>query len=685
MTISSKKAENISLVSLFLSVLFFIIAFFLGKWSGYLVVEEIGWYSLAAALIWLVLWVHFRHRQLAEQERLDLSQIEKDKDKTTLFEAHGGHKDLFAVAQNRLAVLEKWFIPIFSVIIAIYQIGMGVYLFRLGTKELIGKTQQPLVCAVAMVGLAFVSFLISRYAAGMSLQMEWKPLRSGASFLLGGALLSFVLAIGLALAQFNIDIVLRVMRYVIPVAMVVLGAENALNAIFDIYRPRIKGHYDRSAFDSRLLGIINEPGGILYTAASAIDYQFGFNVSQTWFYKLLEKAVVPLVLFSAAILYAMSCLVIVAPNEQAIIEHFGNPKDAAGNIRLAGPGLTWKLPWPIDVAYKYQTGKIMQLFVGYVPKEYKAGENREALLWGKSHYQQEYKLLVASEQSSGSSVAGAVPVSLVVAAVPVQYRIKDLYAYIYTHKDAEKALEDICYKELTEFGASAKIEVDQEYDIENSLLGAGRTKAKSLLTERIQKAADDANLGIEVVFLGFEGLHPPPEVALDYQKVVGSTQQKQAKILDALAERNQTLSELAGSTDEADKIYALAVKYQQSKDTNSVEEIDKLGKELDDAFYSAKGNIFDILRKSQTYAFEKSTTAKATGLRFADQIKAYMAQPEIFKKEQRLAALEESLKTTRKYIVVADKDDTQVFIIDVEEKLTPSLFEMEGLEENKQK
>jgi hypothetical protein len=32
-------------------------------------------------------------------------------------------------------------------------------------------------------------------------------------------------------------------------------------------------------------------------------------------------------------------------------------------------------------------------------------------------------------------------------------------------------------------------------------------------------------------------------------------------------------------------------------------------------------------------------------------------------------------------VVVADENDTQIFIIDVEEKLTPSLYDLGGFEE----
>lgn len=685
MTVSSKRPEHIAVASLILSVVFFGIAFFLGQWSGFFAISAISWLTLSSALIWLVLCLQFHQRSLAEQEKLDMSQLGKDEKASTIFQASGERAGLFAAAQRRLQILEKWFIPIFSALIAAYQLGLGLYLLKIILGGFEGEPKQPLLCAIGMTAVAFVSFLMSRYATGMSAQPQWKPLRAGGSFLLGIAVLCFALAIGLALAQFKIFIVVNVIGWIIPILLVVIGVETALNLILDIYRPRLKGLYSRSAFDSRLLGVINEPGGIFRSAASAIDYQFGFKVSQTWFYKLLEKAITPLVLFAAVILYLLSCIVVVAPNEEAIIERFGNPVNNANEVRLVGPGLAFKWPWPIDIAYKYPTKKVMELNIGFKAKKDADEAGYGPLLWGEQHYEEEYRLLVASKETVTGSDESAVPVSLVMAAVPVQYRARDLYSFIYNHNQPEKRLEAICYRELTKFAANAIIEVDDEADLEHSLLGAGRSEAKKTLTHEIQKAADKAGLGVEIVFLGLQGIHPPPEVAADYQEVVGAVQKKQALILDAQAERNRSLSALVGSVEAADKLYGIAAKYKQAEGKKTPGDVEKLGNELDKALEKSKGDIIRTIRESQSYAFEKATLSKAAGQRFASQLKAYRAAKEIYKRRLVLAVLEEAMKNIRKYVVVADQNDTQVFILDVQEKLTPSIYDIGGIEESSEK
>jgi len=290
--------------------------------------------------------------------------------------------------------------------------------------------------------------------------------------------------------------------------------------------------------------------------------------------------------------------------------------------------------------------------------------------------------MVASEQMGTESMTGTVPVSLIIAAVPVQYRIKDLYSFIYNHNEPETLLESICYRELTKFAASAKIETGDTINSEDSLLGTGRARAGRTLTERIQKAVDEQGLGVEIVFVGLQGIHPPPEVAADYQKVIGAVQKKQALILNAQAERNNTLGPVVGSVERTEKLYELWLKYQQAEDANSPAEIEKIARELDLTFEGAKGDIFKTLRQAQSYAFQKEVLARASGDRFADQLKAYEAAPEIYLQEQRLSMLEETLDDIRKYVVVADQNDTQITIIDLQEKLAPSIYDSGVIEEN---
>ncbi len=674
MNISSKKAQNTALLGLCLSVVFFLVTFWLGAYWSARVLSFLSWQILSGALVWLVLLIQFYQRSLAEQEKLDMSRMSKAIQQDTIFSGGADRTALFEQAQKRLVFFEKWVLPIAGTLIACMEIAAGLLLYRKATDIVASpKLANPFLAAILIVLVAFISFLVSRYATGMSSETIWRPLRAGGSYLLLTASLGALTTAAMIGAQYKYTVGLAILEYAIPWVMIVLGAEILLNTILDIYRPRVAGQYAQAAFDSRLLGLVNEPGGLFHSVANAIDYQFGFQVSQTWFYKLLERAILPLVLFAALIMYLMTSLVIVGPGQMGVIEHFGSPDPAQGG-RQVGPGLTLKWPWPFDIVYVYPTDLIQKINVGFVEDEAGAKD----LLWGKEHYQEEFDLLVASAEviSKQQSDIKVPPVSIVRANVPVFYRIKNVSDYLYNHTDSAKMLEIISYRELTRFGASATIETDKDV-IDFSLLGKGRLEASRALQERIQKAADEAGLGVEIVLCGLQGIHPPPKLAEDYQSVIAAIQTRQASVLNAMADRIRMLTELAGSVEEVNALYALIGQYSKVKDSLPAEQNEQMRRQLTASLEQARGQVFKAIRQAEADAFEKATLAEATGERFVGQLKAYQANPQLYKRIERLKMLEETLEKIRKYVVVADTKDTQVYIVDLQEKLTPTLYDMD--------
>jgi regulator of protease activity HflC (stomatin/prohibitin superfamily) len=617
----------------------------------------------------------FHLRSLAEQEKLDMAQLAATEQGETIFQGGADREALLHIAQKRLEVFEKWFMPSFSILIAIYEIVIGFWLFYKvkGDSFVLGEVAKPQLAAIFMVMVAFLSFLISRYATGMSSQKNWRLLRAGGSYLLAVAILAFALSISLGLAQFKIGAGLDLLRWVGPLLLIVLGVEICLNTVLDIYRPRLKGQEVRAAFDSRLLGIINEPGGILHTFASAIDYQFGFKVSQTWFAQLVSKAFIPLLLFFVLVLNLLSCVVVVDPGEQALIQHLG--KFNAESV--VGPGIHFKLPWPFDVADIYATSHVEVIGIGY--EKDAEHDDDKPLLWGEKHYGTEYNLLVATGSDHGVVAEGAVPVSIVNAAVSVKYRISDLYEYVRNTKEPQDRLTAICYSELSKYAASSKIET--EGDVEGadklSVIGAGRRVAGMELKKSIQARMDAANLGIEIIYVGLEGVHPPTEVAEAYQGVIGAVQQKQAAILMAQGESGRELTLLCGSVEKAEELYAIATRLRVAKEIGDAIEIESVSRELYAAVDNADGEMFKTLAEARGFAFERRLSARAAGDRFAGQVKAMQASPMIYKKQHRLAMLEEVLKNVRKYVVIAEENDSEVYIINLEQKLAPSMYDLD--------
>ena len=174
-------------------------------------------------------------------------------------------------------------------------------------------------------------------------------------------------------------------------------------------------------------------------------------------------------------------------------------------------------------------------------------------------------------------------------------------------------------------------------------------------------------MGVEIVFLGLQGVHPPVEVAADYENVTGAIQEKQKMILDAQAGSIKTLSDSAGSVEKARELYALDKKVKGSKSQEEPNEADI--KKLDEAFAQARGSTYKTLSEAQTYAFGKMIDSEATGQRFAGQLKAYRAAPEIYTFELWMRAVEDTYKDARKYVIMTEKNSKQIDIINLEDKL----------------
>jgi regulator of protease activity HflC (stomatin/prohibitin superfamily) len=276
-------------------------------------------------------------------------------------------------------------------------------------------------------------------------------------------------------------------------------------------------------YESRLVGLLGQPEAIITTAAHAMDYQFGFKVSETWFYRFLEKALGWMILAQFAALVLSSCFVIVNAGDEALLERFGRPVGGNGVI---GPGLHFKLPWPIDQARVYHTERVQSFIVGAEP------EQGMTIAWAVNHAK-ETNYLVASlpeDVSDQSSEGKSPPVNLMSVSIPVQYQITNLTVWAYTNVDPEALLKGAAERSVTRYLASA------DFD---SLMAQGRSAARVTLQNDIQAQADALQLGARILFVGLEDIHPPSgnkgAVAISFEAVVGAEEMRHAKKLDAQA------------------------------------------------------------------------------------------------------------------------------------------------------
>ena len=153
--------------------------------------------------------------------------------------------------------------------------------------------------ALSLFGIfALLLFLFGRFSATIARLENHRLLRPGANFLLSGRLYLFRprrWAIAGVQAEFpKADLLRR------PRACACCSGRWLLEILvalmLEIYRPRMKGKISRPVYDSRFVGLLGQPESLFTTAAKTIDYQFGFNVSETWFFQLVKQNLLVLLL-----------------------------------------------------------------------------------------------------------------------------------------------------------------------------------------------------------------------------------------------------------------------------------------------------------------------------------------------------------------------------------------------------
>lgn len=508
------------------------------------------------ALVAIVSWFQMRLEERERAEKLEFDELARTKGGSSIFEAGDGGN--FPAQQSR-EQFEKWFVPVFTVIVLVLQAG-GAWLFWkwLGRSETLVALKQPMVTMSLLGIFALVLFLLGKFSSTIARLENHRLLRPASSYLLLCAYLAAIGAGAIAGVQAGVPNLDLIAAKALTVLLGLAAVETALSLILEIYRPRVKGKAVRPIYESRLLGLLAHPEDVFTTAAHTFDYQFGFKVSDTWIFKFFEKALGWLLVLQFVVLMLSTCVVFIDPGERGLLERWGKP--VAQRTELE-PGVHFKWPYPIDKVYRYRTEQVQVFTIGSQPDPEKAA--LPVVLWTLAHSKEELLLVankdqVSVDEANKESGKKTPPVSLLTVSFPVHYTISDLQAFAYNHEKSGQLLEDIATREVVQYLASSDI---------GDVLARSRQEAAGLLQKRIQSAVDAVQppLGVSVNYIGLQDIHPPVTVAPDFQKVVGAAQEKQAKILAAQA---GAISNRAAADAKAFKVVAEAEAARERAEVN---------------------------------------------------------------------------------------------------------------------
>lgn len=691
-----KRGEVVALAGCVLCASVAVVLGILAIWSDSSSVWAAALMTVAGVGIWLISLIQLHQRRLMAEERLEVAELERSRR-----EMLGGAQTIFQEEEldqmeklatgRRLRSVERLLIPALALLTAAYEIvaGAGILPWARQFSFVASAAASTLLNPTAVLffagGIAFICFMFSRYALGMSRLAEWSLLRAGGNFMFGASAVNLGIAVAILCVISGLGWIEVWMSRAIGLVMIVLAVETLLNYVLDFYRPRTREQIQRPFYDSRLLGMFSEPGGILRSLANAVDYQFGFKVSETWFYRLLGRIVVPLLLVQVAVIMALSCITVVPQGNKAVIEHLGASKDVLG----PGVHVTWF--WPVDEATIIPVDTVQRLEIGYERATDREQQeiSEPAILWTKRHYKKEYQLLVADRLAGlarggegpsamkGSVGGNAPPINLLSMNMSVQWRVGDsdeaVLRYHAQAADVGKIVEALAYRDLTRYAASADV---------LDLLGKGGISAAATLQERLQRACDTAGydgggLGVKIVHVGIGGVHPPPDddVAKSYEDVVGAIESRDAKIKLAQGEAAQVRVRSAGT--EWEELYNAIRAEDEAREMGRPDLAAKTA-EVERQLRSVVGGwARAIASVAEKNTLSRVFKAKSAAEQYTMQISAYNTAPDIYTMRMYLKVLADTLEKIQKYVVVVE--DSSKLIIQADLK-PPQAIDILGAE-----
>lgn len=191
-----------------------------------------------------------------------------------------------------------------------------------------------------------------------------------------------------------------------------------------------------------------------------------------------------------------------------LIFRFGKVVDQVGS------GLHLRLPWPLEQVAIVDTGAVMTTPLGY--------ESNGSLdfLWAESHAASELNLPLGG----GSE--------LVSANLKLAWKVSDAKAFLTRSASPIEELTSRALRLLSRHVARQRLE---------HLLSEGRAELASTLASELKESLNHDPLGIELVDVTLESLHPPVSIAGSYQEVVSAGVRQKSRHLQAQGEYGAAL------------------------------------------------------------------------------------------------------------------------------------------------
>ncbi len=626
-----RQGLNASLIGLALQFLVAAIFGGLALWSGQATLTIVALWSLGGLLVWVSSALIYQQHRLERRETLEIDELRRNEfQKDPLFaESIEGDR----LQRKRLSWFYSKLQAIVSLVLIIYLSALGIWALSWGS-EVSEFDQNSLSIAFTASGIAFIAFVFSRYVAGMSQQSSWTTLRAGATYMMVTAGVSMAVAIAFFLLEaLDSSLVLVALERLLPLILLLFSGECALHLLLDLYRRRTSDTAPRPAFDSRLFALFTRSASLSETFSDALSYQLGFELKDSWFYRLQKRASLLLLGLGIASLLLLSSIVIVGPREAALVTRLGSIE------RILDPGLHWKLPWPLSRVSHYDVTSVREIHVG---SDVQLKEDTP-ILWSNEHtIERPEPMIVAASETAvisqddnrggrqRSPVISLVNAEITVHCSPDRNRLLDFVNAVAGDESASmRRLKQLARRQVSRYLLL--------HDLDD-WIGRARVTAGEELRSLIQAATDEASLGWRILNVSVASIHPPIEVADSFHAVVSAEQERETSREMARAKAISILSNVAGDVQSARRI-SKAV--QGGETEHKIEEM----------ILGSGGEAAEKIARARAPRWQQANRELGRVERFNGKLLIWNAAPNYYRSELRSDAISEVLAPAEKTIL----------------------------------
>ena len=260
---------------------------------------------------------------------------------------------------------------------------------------------------------------------------------------------------------------------------------------------------------------------------SFLESNTGITMRGLWSMRFIKRLIPYTVISVAALFWLSTGIVQVEANQEALVYRLGVLQE-----ETLKPGIHFTLPAPFDTVEYYNTDTVNRITIGYDSKA--TTDN----LWTQTHGTNEHMLLLGDGNE------------LVSLNLRVEYRIKDLHKYVSMSKSPESMISAYSYNLITQ----RVIRTDLQ-----SLLAVDRNAFALNFKQDLIEALEKNDVGVEIVDVFMESIHPPLAVAEDGLSIAEKYQEVISREIEAeeLVRRANTAAAVTKADAEAQKNAAI--------------------------------------------------------------------------------------------------------------------------------